>query len=86
MTTDKRGVSALLVQRQLDLSRYETAWMMLHKLRRAMGECSSGSGLSAFEGRDGLLDRASGTGLDAAGPPLPKSGVTCKVNSLERSG
>jgi len=36
MTTDKRGVSALLVQRQLGLSRYETAWMMLHKLRRAM--------------------------------------------------
>ncbi len=36
MTTDKRGLSALLLQRQLDLSRYETAWMMLHKLRRAM--------------------------------------------------
>jgi transposase-like protein len=36
MTTDKRGVSALLIQRQLGLSRYETAWMMLHKLRRAM--------------------------------------------------
>ena len=36
MTTDKRGVSALLVQYQLGLSRYETAWMMLHKLRRAM--------------------------------------------------
>jgi len=36
MTTDKRGLSALLLQRQLDLGRYETAWMMLHKLRRAM--------------------------------------------------
>jgi transposase-like protein len=36
MTTDKHGVSALLVQRQLGLSRYQTAWMMLHKLRRAM--------------------------------------------------
>ena len=36
MTTDKRGVSALLLQRQLGLSRYETVWMMLHKLRRAM--------------------------------------------------
>ena len=36
MTTDKRGVSALLVQRQLGLSCYETAWMMLHKLRRAV--------------------------------------------------
>jgi hypothetical protein len=32
MTTDKRGVSALLLQHQLDLRRYETAWMMLHKI------------------------------------------------------
>jgi transposase-like protein len=29
-------VSALLLQRQLGLTCYETAWMMLHKLRRAM--------------------------------------------------
>jgi len=36
MTTDKRGISALLLQRQLGLQRYETAWMMLHKFRRAM--------------------------------------------------
>jgi hypothetical protein len=36
MTTDKRGVSALLLQRQLGLICYETAWMMLHKVRRAM--------------------------------------------------
>jgi transposase-like protein len=36
MTADKRGVSALLLQRQLGLRCYETAWMMLHKLRQAM--------------------------------------------------
>ena len=36
MTTDKRGLSALLLQRQLEISRYETAWTILHKLRRAM--------------------------------------------------
>ena len=36
MTTDKRGVSALLLQRQFALRWYETAWSMLHKLRRAM--------------------------------------------------
>jgi hypothetical protein len=36
MVTDKRGASALWVQRQLALRRYETAWLMLHKLRRAM--------------------------------------------------
>ena len=28
--TDKRGISALLLQRQLGLTRYETAWMLLH--------------------------------------------------------
>ena len=36
MTTDKRGISALLLQRQLGIRRYETAWLILHKLRRAM--------------------------------------------------
>jgi transposase-like protein len=36
MTTDNRGISALYLQRQLGLPSYETAWMMLHKLRRAM--------------------------------------------------
>ena len=36
MTTDKRGLSALLLQRQLGIRRYETAWLILHKLRRAM--------------------------------------------------
>jgi len=38
--TDKRGISALLLQRQLGLRRYETAWMLLHKLRRAMVNAS----------------------------------------------
>ena len=36
MTTATPGISALQLQRQLGLGRYETAWMMLHKLRRAM--------------------------------------------------
>ncbi len=36
MTTDKRGVSALALQRQLGLTRYETAYQMLQKLRSAM--------------------------------------------------
>jgi transposase-like protein len=35
MIIDKRGVSALGIQRQLGIARYETAWMILHKLRRA---------------------------------------------------
>lgn len=36
MTTATPGISALQLQRQLGIERYETAWMMLHKLRRAM--------------------------------------------------
>jgi ribosomal protein L37AE/L43A/transposase-like protein len=36
LTHQKNGASALSLQRQLGLARYETTWMMLHKLRRAM--------------------------------------------------
>jgi transposase-like protein len=36
LTTQTPGVSATQLQRQLGLSRYETAWAMLQKLRRAM--------------------------------------------------
>ena len=36
VTTHTPGFSALQLQRQLGLSRYETAWVMLQKLRRAM--------------------------------------------------
>jgi hypothetical protein len=36
MTTDTRGISALLLQRQFGMTRYETGCMMLHKFRLAM--------------------------------------------------
>lgn len=36
VTITNTGISAVSLQRQLGLSRYESAWMMLHKLRRAM--------------------------------------------------
>jgi transposase-like protein len=36
VTTQKNGASALGLQHILGLSRYETAWTMLHRLRRAM--------------------------------------------------
>jgi transposase-like protein len=36
VTTQKNGASALGLQRVLGLQTYETAWTMLHKLRRAM--------------------------------------------------
>ena len=36
VTSQKHGVSALGLQRALGLGSYQTAWMMLHRLRRAM--------------------------------------------------
>jgi hypothetical protein len=36
VATHHPGMSAVQLQRQLGISRHETAWMMLHKLRRAM--------------------------------------------------
>ena len=36
VTSQKIGVSALGLQRELGLGSYQTAWTMLHKLRRAM--------------------------------------------------
>ena len=36
VVTHGPGISALQLQRQLGISRYETAWTILHKLRRAM--------------------------------------------------
>jgi transposase-like protein/DNA-directed RNA polymerase subunit RPC12/RpoP len=36
VTTQKYGANALGLQRVLDLGCYETAWILLHKLRRAM--------------------------------------------------
>ena len=36
VTSQKHGISALGLQRELGLKRYETAWIWLHKLRRAM--------------------------------------------------
>jgi len=36
VTSEKNGVSALGLQRQLGIGSYETAWAWLHKLRRAM--------------------------------------------------
>lgn len=36
VATHHPGISAVQLQRQLGIARYETAWLMLHKLRRAM--------------------------------------------------
>ena len=37
MSFSKKGISAAEMQRQLDHSRYETIWVMMHRIRKAMG-------------------------------------------------
>ena len=38
MSYSKKGISAKELQRQLDHSRYESIWSMMHKIRTAMGK------------------------------------------------
>jgi len=38
MSFSKKGISATELQRQLGHSRYETVWVMMHKIREAMGK------------------------------------------------
>lgn len=37
MTMSKKGISALEMQRQLGHKRYDTIWVMMHKIRSVMG-------------------------------------------------
>ena len=41
MSFSKKGISAAEMQRQLDHSRYETIWTMMHRIREAMGKRDS---------------------------------------------
>lgn len=41
MSYSKKGISAKEMQRQLDHSRYESIWKMMHKIRAAMGKRDS---------------------------------------------
>jgi hypothetical protein len=36
MATHHAGISAVQLKRRLGIARYDTAWLILHKLRRAM--------------------------------------------------
>jgi hypothetical protein len=63
MTTDKPGVSALILQRQRGLRRYETAWMILHPLRQAMVNLARAPLRGEVE-----LDDAWGGGIQAGLP------------------
>jgi transposase-like protein len=60
VTTHTPGLSALQLQRQLGIGRYETAWMILHKLRRAM----------VRPGRDLLRDKVEVDETYVGGPEI----------------
>ena len=47
VATDKRGCSALTIQRHINVN-YKTAWLMLHKVRHAMGQRDSDYVLEGF--------------------------------------
>lgn len=38
MSFSKNGLSASKLQRQLDYSRYEWIWFIMHRIRKAMGK------------------------------------------------
>ena len=48
MSFSKKGISATELQRQLGHSRYETVWVMMHKIREAMGKRDSLYGLTGM--------------------------------------
>jgi ISXO2-like transposase domain len=53
ITSDKRGVSALTLQRQLGLGSYHTAFLLAHKLRSAFGQRDEDYKLSGTVELDG---------------------------------
>jgi hypothetical protein len=48
MSFSKKGISATELQKQLEHSRYETVWVMMHRIREAMGKRDSLYGLSGM--------------------------------------
>jgi hypothetical protein len=52
-TQDKRGVSALQLMRFLGLGSYQTAWRLLHKIRRAFAQRDERYRLSGLVELDG---------------------------------
>ena len=67
--SSKRGISALELQRELGLAKYQTAWTWLHKLRDAVGSRAS----TPLQGNVELDETWEG-GLRRGKPGRPKVG------------
>jgi len=76
VTSQKTGASALGLQRVLGLGSYVTAWMMLHKLRRAM----------VRPGRDRLGGRVEVDEIYVGGEEVGREGRTATTKSLVAVG
>jgi len=59
MAIDKVGVSVAEMQRFLDIGQYRTAWLMAHKIRKAMADRDTGYGVAGLVEMDEreLFDR-----------------------------
>ncbi|MBW8003803.1 MAG: IS1595 family transposase [Planctomycetes bacterium] len=81
VSQDKGGVSALRLAKQLELG-YKTAWAMLHKIRKAMGQRDSRYTLSGFIEMDDAFFGGASKGKRGRGA-ANKSTVLVMVESKE---
>ena len=59
MSFTKKGISATELQRQLDHSRYQTIWSLMHRIREAMGKRDDLYGLNGMiEFDEGYFEKA----------------------------
>ena len=87
VATHGPGISALQLQRQLGISRYETAWAILHKLRRAMvapERCLLTGEVEVDEGFLGGRDTDLRGGRQRDGKPLVGVAVEVRGNGSGR--
>jgi transposase-like protein len=80
------GMSAVQLQRQLGLSRYETAFQLLHKLRSAMGRTSGPIGLRTLVEVDETLvgGRTRGKGRGVTDQVRVIGAVEVKTRKVEK--
>jgi hypothetical protein len=81
LSQDKRGVSAMHIKRELDLH-YDTAWTLLHKLRRALAD-DEGSALTGVVEVDETYYGGMGT-AESRGRSLSNKNKSLIVMAVER--
>ena len=86
MSHDKRGVSALFISRELCI-RYDTAWLMCHKLRHALTDDSLDFRLGGFvEVDEAFYGGRKQQGTRGQAPADGKALVVCAVEKISTAG